>query len=263
MTVTLNGTGRRISTHEATVKTAAVYVKALMIEKHQVTLAVFRQLRNENLVDEDTAELHGPAWGTVNYHPSSWSCLAEDQHLHVVWQQGGELRRATVPRDCPTDHKYAKEISDLADAMQVSAEIWVVVSLAAGKTLSCKDGDDGDLVVDVTVDVGGKATLVPVEIPSDSLYTRVEVGSGFEDRYLRRAARAVLQGDPASYRQDLEEAAEKICGQRADPATREMGVLESLLRDRNQVEENRLASAGAWAKQYAALEQLDQLFIAV
>ncbi len=38
--------GRWISTHEATVKTAAVEVKTLTINGKLVTLAVFRQLRN-------------------------------------------------------------------------------------------------------------------------------------------------------------------------------------------------------------------------
>src|SRR5262245_11222553 len=86
--------GRRITTHEATVKTAAVEVKSLTISGKQVTLAVFRQLLNEDLIDERTGDLSGVPECTVNYF---WGDCHEGAHLHVVWQKGTELRRSCVP----------------------------------------------------------------------------------------------------------------------------------------------------------------------
>src|SRR5262245_60545334 len=91
---------RRITTREATVKTATVEVKVLSISGRQVTLAVFRQLIEEPLINPTTAELYGSPWGTVNYHWSSCGVLT-GEHLHVVWQKGQELRRAEVARQRP------------------------------------------------------------------------------------------------------------------------------------------------------------------
>lgn len=83
---------RTITAHEATVKTATVDVKALTISGRQVTLSVFRQLKDEPLVDEDTGQLRGVPWGIVNYF---WGdCAKTNTHLHVVWQVGDQLRRA-------------------------------------------------------------------------------------------------------------------------------------------------------------------------
>jgi hypothetical protein len=93
---TTNGQGRRISVKDATVKTATVGVRSLVISGKQVTLAVFRQLQEEPLLDEDTLQLRGLPWGTVNYH---WKdCCLAGEHLWVVWQTGAELRRASVAR---------------------------------------------------------------------------------------------------------------------------------------------------------------------
>jgi hypothetical protein len=65
--MTTHTNGRRITTYEATVKTAAVEVKSLTISGKQVTLAVFRQLQKEDLINERSDDLLGIPWGTVNY----------------------------------------------------------------------------------------------------------------------------------------------------------------------------------------------------
>jgi hypothetical protein len=92
--MTTHTNGRRITTHEATVKTAAVAVKTLTISGKQVTLAVFRQLQKEDLIDEKSGDLRGVPWGTVNYF---WGACEEGSHLHVVWQKDVELRRSCIP----------------------------------------------------------------------------------------------------------------------------------------------------------------------
>ncbi|MFL6354563.1 MAG: hypothetical protein ACJ74Z_22310 [Bryobacteraceae bacterium] len=106
-----NGAVRRITTQDAKIKTATVEVKALIISGKQVTLSVFRQFQKENLIDLESGLLKGVPWGRVNYDP--WGCTASDKHLHVVWQKGGELRRACVSAEpCPPTELCAEE--DLA-----------------------------------------------------------------------------------------------------------------------------------------------------
>lgn len=96
----------QLTTMNATITTAAVEVKTLTISGKQVTLAVFRQLREEPLIAED-GTLNGVPWGIVNYHPDK--CGDAKEHLHVVWQHGDELRRAYVraPRHAAHAHPAA------------------------------------------------------------------------------------------------------------------------------------------------------------
>lgn len=84
---------KQLTTQNATITTAAVEVKTLTISGKQVTLAVFRQLRNEPLIDAG-GNLLGEPWGYVNYHPGK--CADSEPHRHVVWQRGNELLRASI-----------------------------------------------------------------------------------------------------------------------------------------------------------------------
>jgi hypothetical protein len=79
-----------ISTREATIKTVGVAIRSLTVSSKQVTMGLFRQLELEPLVDAATGALNGVPWGRVNYF---WGDCRND-HLHVVWQKGEELRRA-------------------------------------------------------------------------------------------------------------------------------------------------------------------------
>ena len=103
-TITSNGqNGRVVHVEQASLKTATITVKALTIDKRQMTLSVFRQLQEEALVDTDTGEFRGLPWGTVNYCPDKKTCgYRPRKHLHVIWQKGDELRRATEkePQSC-------------------------------------------------------------------------------------------------------------------------------------------------------------------
>ena len=107
--MTTSTNGRRITTHEATVRTAAVEVKTLTISGKQVTLAVFRQLLKEDLIDERSGDLLGVPWGTVNYF---WGDCVEGRHLHVVWQKGTELRRC-CPARFPWSQYYKEALPEL------------------------------------------------------------------------------------------------------------------------------------------------------
>lgn len=86
-----------LTVHNAEIKTAAVEIRTLTISGKQVTLAVFRQLREEPLVAKD-GTLNGVPWGTVNYHPVPKQCEDVRDHWHVVWQKGSELLRSTVTK---------------------------------------------------------------------------------------------------------------------------------------------------------------------
>jgi hypothetical protein len=82
-----------LSTQNAQITTATVEIKTLTYSGRQVTKGVFAQLPEEPLVSED-ATLNGNPWGKVNYHPDK--CADKYEHIHVVWQRGGELLRSTV-----------------------------------------------------------------------------------------------------------------------------------------------------------------------
>jgi hypothetical protein len=138
---------------EATITTATVEVKSLTITGKQVTLSVFRQLLNEPLVDEETAELRGVPWGTVNYF---WGDCKPD-HLHVVWQKGDELRRACVykPRwpylyaketeDDDTDDPHVPSIMfDVTSAVEDRIKDWVALRLLEGAVITLKFNGERD-----------------------------------------------------------------------------------------------------------------------
>ncbi|MGQ0775570.1 MAG: hypothetical protein ACT4NY_14315 [Pseudonocardiales bacterium] len=79
---------------------------------------MFRQLLEFPLVTDDGI-LQGQPWGIVNYHPDK--CAAWQEHWHVVWQQGEDLRRSSVvvapvfETFCPDegDHFIASCVHDL------------------------------------------------------------------------------------------------------------------------------------------------------
>lgn len=78
---------------EAAIKTASVDMQTFTIGGRKVTLTVFRQIREEELLADDCSLL-GEPWGIVNYHPDG--CKGFQPHWHVVWTRGADLRRARV-----------------------------------------------------------------------------------------------------------------------------------------------------------------------
>ena len=82
-----------IDVKEATIRTAAVEVKTLSVSGKQVTMGLFRQLKERDLIEPDSGELMGTAWGNVNYF---WGDCKDGGHLHTVWQDGQELYRSCV-----------------------------------------------------------------------------------------------------------------------------------------------------------------------
>jgi hypothetical protein len=95
--------GKPITANEVSITTATISVQVMRIDKRQMTLSVFKQLVEEwplrfyeepsgKVVDLDDVECE--LWGRVNYCPSNCKgFLADENHLHVVWRKGQELRR--------------------------------------------------------------------------------------------------------------------------------------------------------------------------
>lgn len=106
----------QLTTETATITTAAIQIRTLTIGRKQVTLAVFRQLVEENLLHPLDATITGNPWGRVNYHPDK--CGDGPEHLHIVWQKGDELRRATI--QAPEAGRHTHPAADL----YVQARIW-------------------------------------------------------------------------------------------------------------------------------------------
>lgn len=127
--------GKRITTEEATVKTVAIEIKALMVGRKQVTLAMFRQLIEEPIIDEETCDLRGVPWGTVNYH-SGVDCDAFKyrEHLHVTWQKGNELRRSCTRLLDYSELGYfePRALKALESEVYRRANAWLTTAIAEG-----------------------------------------------------------------------------------------------------------------------------------
>lgn len=85
-----------LSVHNAAVSTANVEIKTLTVSGKQVTLAVFRQIREGSLIT-DAGDFVGQPWGIINYHADK--CTDEPTHMHVLWQFGDQLRRDKIYRN--------------------------------------------------------------------------------------------------------------------------------------------------------------------
>jgi len=90
-----SGAGAAVIQHPA-VHTLSVSVKVMKMGPKQVTLAVFRQLDEEPLIDDETVALRGVPWGRINYCQKN-KC-PEAIHLHIVWQMGEQIFHSLVPR---------------------------------------------------------------------------------------------------------------------------------------------------------------------
>lgn len=103
---------RRIHVERVEVKTASVSVKTLTLNNKRFTLAVFRQLKHNYLIDADTYQLRGVPWGVVNYF---WGRCKEGTHLHVVWQGDKELYRSCESPESPNESSFMMKERQLAE----------------------------------------------------------------------------------------------------------------------------------------------------
>lgn len=234
-----------ILAHEAVVKTATVEVRSLTITGKQVTLAVFRQLQEEDLVDYFNGfELAGVPWGHVNYHPDK-GCADEGRHLHVVWQKGEELRRALV-----VWNGWRYQHRALADRLREMRN-FIALAMCQREKVFEHDATDGKVTPIIERYYGGKN---PVTVAGNRW--RMEVDN--------EVARLISQHQrfPESFAQGVRERAEKArqhyygllegthtLREYFDAITRDQDTLDGLRR--------------RWESIYNKLYDAGQLFIAV
>ena len=105
--------GKVLTAHNAEITTASISIKSLTIERKQVTLALFRQIQEEHIIDWKSVSLRGVGWGHVRY-------LIDEppgKAINLLWQKGSELRRCIVMRDAPQIRKSC--IIDIEDSKRI------------------------------------------------------------------------------------------------------------------------------------------------
>ena len=104
--------GKLIQIEDAKLKTLTVEIKSLVINGKQMTLAVFRQLPEESIFD-DEMNLRGVPWGLVRYR------IDGNNNPHVLWQNDDVLFRYQI-RDYPPISTY--KINKLQDEIRGKIE---------------------------------------------------------------------------------------------------------------------------------------------
>lgn len=241
---------KKITAEEAIVKTASVELKTLTISGKQVTLAVFRQLEEEWLLDAATCELAGVPWGRVNYHPDPAYCKDIGSHIHVIWQRGAELRRGLVYAQRPSwqVHKENAERAQLRQLVEFAGEAVVITHVLMGRHV--EKLDDGNRANRYAA---GGWTL---SVPTDGRTATWSIDRMLDGAIDATRSRAALQ-------ERLAALAPKI---RVETSATPESAIEAMRFWMDQVAASEQISASRnekWERQYLGLLALDQLFIAV
>jgi hypothetical protein len=70
----------------------SVTIKTIKVNNRKMTLAVFKQLPHENIINFQLLELKGQPWGRVKYY---WGDQ-KSHHIHLVWSVDNELKRCLI-----------------------------------------------------------------------------------------------------------------------------------------------------------------------
>src|SRR5688572_14023045 len=73
---------RTIKASDAKIENVVVAIEKMTINANTLTLSIFRQLRERNVINPETYRIRGLPWGTVDCFEGGCS----KNHLHVVWQ---------------------------------------------------------------------------------------------------------------------------------------------------------------------------------
>lgn len=231
MATTMNG--RHITTEEAKLKTASVEIKAITVSGKQMTLAVFRQLIEEPIVDEVNNQLLGVPWGIVNYHSGVGCEYVAEEHLHIIWQKGSELRRSCTVRSASA---YVRSLFRVLNA--------TVTAYYARFTL---DTHFCPSSADLAVATAEGVLKVSVGDETASVNLSVFNGIWFRDHgvMLSEAVRRIqLEKWLHEHKYDYEDS-------------------EQIFNDAEIVAASLTSCKRKYASLYQSLQQLDQLFIAV
>jgi len=101
-----------VNVTDASVKTTTITADHLVINNRYMTMAMFKQISYEQILDLENIKLNGTPWGYVNYfwpdikHHSDYE---SSDCLHVLWQKGNELRRALIPESIGDEYNWSME----------------------------------------------------------------------------------------------------------------------------------------------------------
>ncbi len=247
----------RMKTSEATVKTLAIQVKVMKIGNRQVTLSVFRQLQYEQIIDAATGQLRGVPWGRVNYCPGGCADGGGD-HLHVVWQKGGELRRACVSEAAHQHEEAGKLLRGLSEAKSYARDLWLG-SLAL-KSRPEERQEEGMPVVYLS------GTRIERKYDLDRLCLdfweasnqSLDVPSGLHTHMTARFHRAKAGLDKA-----IAKSKSKIEAFDRSFNLRDGHIVEDASAAAGELARRMAVIRKAWEERYKELLALDQLFVAV
>jgi len=180
-----NGPNRRRGT---------VKVQSLMLDGARVTLGVYRQIKDEPLIDQDTCQLRGTPLGTVNYHRPD-DCPRSGEHLHVVWNKGNDLRRASVTKDWPASGEHSQKVERLARQEQAMYEPVVKLLLLARGQRGIAPSFDGAAMI---INVDGRAFRC-----SDYMLRSDLAALRSQDRSVRAAAEKRIRRERARLLEEL------------------------------------------------------------
>lgn len=253
---------KQLTTQNATITTAAVQVKTLTISGKQVTLAVFRQLREEPLIAYD-GTLNGVPWGYVNYHPDKCGDTRID-HWHIVWQRGEELLRCRVDATAPFDqpgHRFQAKATDTYAAWLLGQ--WVhgnlewcplvrdrIVENRIQERYFCRWTTSGMSVEGIVVDVVQSGTVEVIEAAKNRLDRAQAV-------YDRKAGQWQAN-DLAAAQEDIRKPLADLDAQLA-----ELGSVKQVRADYEAALAAETARRHGHRNLRTALADLPQLFIAV
>jgi len=259
---------RIITTHEATIQTVQVEIKALKIGKKQVTMGLFRQLPYAELLDPETVQLRGVPWGWVQYwwDGDGREHLNAGTRLHVVWQAGDVLRRAIVS-DTPHPGRMGRYYNEHQEAITN----WFLTSLPSAQTYTSTEQWNGQYT---NIRLNERAVDARL---SKEQWKLIQKYWHQRDRDTHAEAKqwvhAGSSGTPEMVRQRIQ-AREAEYQQQKNAARAEYQALlesrgieeatpHSFAQRIREIVQAQTAYEAAWTKQWHALQALPQLFIAV
>ena len=135
--------------NEASVQERQVTVQVLTVGTKQVTQALYRQLVEQDILNPFTGLLKGDPWGWVNLHID---CDERREHLHVVWEDKGQLKRARVYKSFETSQHY----NALSHDLKFLTKLYACTVALENKSLPNYDKESLDM------DVNGYRYSVPL-----------------------------------------------------------------------------------------------------
>jgi len=130
----MNGPKQKlVNVDEVSVSTLSVEIKTVSVGRRQMSMALFRQLPREPLIDDDDDDLrlNGMPWGRVNYHWDGCFHPVDDEshvHVHVLWQRDNVLFQSAVSLSAPFLCDYIDAERDWNSVLASHCRIGVLIA---------------------------------------------------------------------------------------------------------------------------------------